>query len=493
GTSTFHTAFWDAMGVPAGFAPSIPDSFVAYSDYTTPTSMSLTWNDPTTLVNGDTLNPGTYSINIKRDGVFLDSVAGGVETYTDTGLVDGIEYTYSIAAELDSSGFESDTVQATWIAGGSPFPNPPQNLIVAGTQNEVTLTWINPSDNIDGTPMDDFAGINLYQNGALVTTFARTSADTARRDTAVYTPSTPGFYEWHMTAIDNESPSNESDPTAIVGTPLSVPIADQFTDPGEPNVGIWINTTTDINDRAVNPPSPSYSLNLNGMPNGEDIIDLKPVDLSGMQGSGIVFSYYYQPQGTGNEPETGDSLRVYFKNDLNEWVLVRAYPGMPVQPFTEEVIDIETAPHGGGSYFHGQFQARFRSTGGAANIPNDDWFVDDVSLGPPVGIEEEKDRLPMQFAVMPNYPNPFNPTTTIEYQLPRASTVKLVIYNTLGQMVRTLVNQSMEAGVHQAVWDGRNERGKQVASGIYVYRFSAESADDKAGSFQQVNKMILLK
>ena len=83
-------------------------------------------------------------------------------------------------------------------------------------------------------------------------------------------------------------------------------------------------------------------------------------------------------------------------------------------------------------------------------------------------------------------PNPFNPATTINYQIPEAGRVKIVLYNVLGQEVRTLVDQSMEAGFHNVVWDGADEYGRRVASGLYVYRMTADD-------FNHIRKMILLK
>jgi hypothetical protein len=99
-----------------------------------------------------------------------------------------------------------------------------------------------------------------------------------------------------------------------------------------------------------------------------------------------------------------------------------------------------------------------------------------------VGNEE----LPRRFGVSPNYPNPFNPTTTIKYQLPRTSEVRLTVYNVLGQAVRRLVDAKVEAGYHSVEWDGSNEVGAQVASGIYIYRFTADN-------YLNVQKMILMK
>ena len=94
--------------------------------------------------------------------------------------------------------------------------------------------------------------------------------------------------------------------------------------------------------------------------------------------------------------------------------------------------------------------------------------------------------LPTTYEVSQNYPNPFNPSTTIKYQLPEISNVKLVIYNVLGQKVRTLLSDRIEAGYHSVVWDGRNDEGRAVASGIYIYKF-------EAGNFNRTMKLMMLK
>jgi methionine-rich copper-binding protein CopC len=93
---------------------------------------------------------------------------------------------------------------------------------------------------------------------------------------------------------------------------------------------------------------------------------------------------------------------------------------------------------------------------------------------------------PKTFALEQNYPNPFNPTTTIRYQLPEQREVKLVVYNMLGQVVKTLVQTAQSAGTYIARWDGTNEDGISVAGGVYFYQL-------KAGDFVVSKKMILLK
>jgi len=84
-------------------------------------------------------------------------------------------------------------------------------------------------------------------------------------------------------------------------------------------------------------------------------------------------------------------------------------------------------------------------------------------------------QLPLSYHLEQNYPNPFNPNTTIEYSLPEASSVTITIYNILGQRINSLLRGvKMEAGYHQMEWDGKNESGTQVSSGIYFLQLQTE-------------------
>ncbi|MCK5076932.1 MAG: T9SS type A sorting domain-containing protein, partial [Calditrichia bacterium] len=84
------------------------------------------------------------------------------------------------------------------------------------------------------------------------------------------------------------------------------------------------------------------------------------------------------------------------------------------------------------------------------------------------------------------YPNPFNPSTIINYQLPQNSKVELIIFNTLGQKIKTLVQKNQEAGTHHIHWNGLNSNNDKVSSGIYYYRL-------KAGKNFATGKMLLIK
>jgi hypothetical protein len=95
--------------------------------------------------------------------------------------------------------------------------------------------------------------------------------------------------------------------------------------------------------------------------------------------------------------------------------------------------------------------------------------------------------VPASYELSQNFPNPFNPATTIRYGLPNAERVTLKVYNLLGEEVVTLIDhESIEAGYHAAIWDGRTQHGQPVASGIYLYRL-------RAGNFIMTKKMVLVQ
>jgi hypothetical protein len=112
---------------------------------------------------------------------------------------------------------------------------------------------------------------------------------------------------------------------------------------------------------------------------------------------------------------------------------------------------------------------------------------------PPPSDGSENEQLSTIYALEQCYPNPFNPVTSIKYQLPSNSKVTLKIYNLLGQEVKTLADGTQPTGFKQVEWNSTNNSGAVVASGIYFYRIEATSVADPAKSFTQVKKMILLK
>jgi len=114
---------------------------------------------------------------------------------------------------------------------------------------------------------------------------------------------------------------------------------------------------------------------------------------------------------------------------------------------------------------------------------NNNTVILDLYLVPLV---EAEDVLNSEQTFLQNYPNPFNPTTTINYRLPENGKVKLTVYNLKGQKVKQLISDQLSAGKHSIVWDGRDDNGKSVSSGIYFYKL-------KTANFEKTKKMILMK
>ena len=410
---------------PDSLDPAEPLDLSVYSDYSTPTSIQLNWTDPTNYFGGDSLFPSDFNVQIMRDGLLVDSVPGGIELYQDTGLIDGQEYNYTIFSKVIATDSISPKVSASWIAGGSPIPDPPMTFFLknAGV-DDLLAHWTNPTTNVDGTPMDDFNAIKLYKNGILLTTFARSPSDTGRADSALFPLSGPNP-PYYVTAVDNELPPNESAASNI-----------------------------------AYPPFAAISLSTNSI-----VFDTTSI------GENTINSFTVENVGQ-------DTLRVYDMLISNAAFSVDT-PAFTLLPTETQEVKVTFSPTEQGLY-SGIIRV-------ISNDPvNDTLYVAVRGYGETITGMKDRFGLPSSYGISSNYPNPFNPTTTIRYQLPQQSDVKLYIYNVLGQKVKTLVEGSIEAGYHSVVWDGRNDMGIQLASGIYIYRFSADD-------YFKVQKMILIK
>ena len=112
-----------------------------------------------------------------------------------------------------------------------------------------------------------------------------------------------------------------------------------------------------------------------------------------------------------------------------------------------------------------------------------------LAEGAPLAVHARiKDQavVPAEFRLEPNYPNPFNPYTTIYFQLPRQEAVRLVIYDLRGNLVTVLLDDELQPGRYQCIWDGTDFRDQRVANGIYLYAMTS-------AEFRAVRKMIFMK
>ena len=121
-----------------------------------------------------------------------------------------------------------------------------------------------------------------------------------------------------------------------------------------------------------------------------------------------------------------------------------------------------------------------------SNFANPIWNVEfEERFGPGLAIVVTG-QIPTTYSLKQNYPNPFNPVTRISFDIPEVTNITLRIYDLLGRNVMTLVDEQMEPGYYVTVWDGKNNMGARVASGVYIYHLVTQK-------FISMKKMVLLR
>lgn len=190
--------------------PLPPQDVNAYSDYLTPETVSLNWNNPQMLYNGELLN--SYNIQVFRDSAIIVVLNEGIDQYIDSGLSDGTHYNYqlrTVDTDTDStSGFSS--VQR-W-AGGHPVPGKPTWISAEGNENQAILRWQNPIDQQDGSPLDDLEFIIVRRNGSILDSLPASQGDEME---FIDDPPTGYRYTYVLSALDNELETHESEWTTL--------------------------------------------------------------------------------------------------------------------------------------------------------------------------------------------------------------------------------------------------------------------------------------
>ena len=192
--------------------PLKPSPFSAYSDFSTPTSVTLSWNDPTQFVSGAPLT--NFKLHIYRNNTIIASVDSGVETYTDLGRTKHQQYTYTIRAVTPSESSSVATSQA--YAGGAAQSSAPGGFQALDAIGGTELRWINPSTQIDGAPLNDLAAIEIYRDGILFDNVPQTSADTGQART--YLDPVFAFHQYSIRVRDSETPTYYSAQTSVIGS-----------------------------------------------------------------------------------------------------------------------------------------------------------------------------------------------------------------------------------------------------------------------------------
>jgi hypothetical protein len=174
-----------------------------------------------------------------------------------------------------------------------------------------------------------------------------------------------------------------------------------------------------------------------------------------------------------------EGFDVQFSNNETEGVysvVVLNLQGRPITSGTGSILSIPVSAVG--DKFDGEGEISLLTAGFETGVATE---IDAEALSP-------KAVLPKSFGMKQNYPNPFNPSTTIAYDIPEGKEVfvRLNVYNIRGQLVRTLVNETMSEGSYKIQWDGKDNNGRYTSSGVYFYRI-------QAGDYSKTRKMVILK
>jgi hypothetical protein len=213
--------------------------------------------------------------------------------------------------------------------------------------------------------------------------------------------------------------------------------------------------------------------------------------------------------GTDNVWNPGDTISVEMDFCNNTDVAHNYYPGVTIESDSSL-----TSLHSGHIWFYAMVAdechaiswgaiantsiisdtiVEFRAYPEALNCQNQPEYCidgDTLTFEIPIVVQvvstEPEHFIPEEFVLHQNYPNPFNPVTTLRYDLPENGHINITIYDMLGRQVKTLINQTQDAGYKLVIWDATNDYGKPVSAGIYLYQI-------QAGEYLQTKKMVLLK
>ena len=436
-------------------------------------TVTLTWLPPTDML-------GFVEYKVFRNGLLQNTTSA--LTYTDLNVSNGIQM-YVVGA-LYANGITAPSIpaMATILVAYDP-----SNLSGEIQDNDILLTWSAPED------VTGLTAYNVYRDGVL-------SWTTTQDNTSYLLDNMPnGIYNLSVSAVYGSLESSHT-PEITLGLIIAYPVPYLFTDPSDVNeiilgwnapadtfgltgYRIWRNGTylTEQTERSFtdhNLPNGSYVYTLrsvygsvisDSISTSELVIEYFPL-ASNVAATAITEGYRisWDAPVTATMP---DHYKVFFLREQDtdnqeDWVFVAE---------TDSLSVIDTI-HGG--YSHGSFIW--------AVFTFYDEFLAGYELSNVLVVDPAIPPVPEVTKLVGNYPNPFNPETRIVFQLKQNTPVKLQIYNDKGQLVKNLLNTDLTAGEYSIPWDGRNSDGKQVNSGLYIYKLITTG-------YTHSGKMMLLK
>ncbi len=355
-----------------------------------------------------------------------------------------------------------------------------------------------PTAQFSGTPLSGSAPLTVtFTNSSSGTTplsysWAFGDGGTSTATSPVYTYNTPGTYTVTLTAT-NSCGSDQEVKTGYV-TVTAPPAYTVITfDNFETGLGSYTDGGSDMSRARSTTYSHqgSYSADIQDN-SGTASSFYHTLGYNVTAYNTLTVTFWFRA----NSMESGEDFWVQYYNGTT-WQTVATYAsgtGFSNGVFYQKTVTIPRTSY----TFPTNAKLRFMCD---ASNDQDDVYIDEVEwrgyVTAPIIVNEDTEWigdgelaresvLPESFELSQNYPNPFNPTTTIKYFLPEVANVELVIVNVMGQTVRTLVNAMQAPGEHSVVWDGRDQSGVAVASGIYLYKM-------RAGDFTETRKMVLMK
>ncbi|MCB9087174.1 MAG: T9SS type A sorting domain-containing protein [Calditrichae bacterium] len=486
-------------------------------------------------IKGDPVNPPVESLdgyNIYRsdDNVSFSQIASVDSltfSYEDGGLSTGTYYYYLTAVYTEGESDPSDTVSATVSSLDEAFADHSTAAILASVTNEGNIGWLNtfppaPGSGFQFNPATS-SGQRLFEGAIIVATDSFHVSDAARDETQVFDADfqfTSNIDGSGSTGTTTEYVTSYSD--ALAEVPLGVDITQTTYSVDEPGKDRMVLYQLDVANNS--------GANLADVKVGAFFDwDVDPATAND-RGQVVTDSTNTIPGVNGGNPFGIEVLELHQGSGANAYMGVvplsqSVFAARRIMISADEVypprmtdgdkwsylsFNRATNPNGdgGSAQDHAQIfglspvnidngaseRVGFAMVAGAtlsemmdaARAAQQMWVDLGNSIFVITGIEDGLTGIPTEFSLQQNYPNPFNPTTTIRYGLREDAKVSVKIYNVLGQVVKTLVNNRQTAGFKTAVWDGTNDFGAKVSSGIYIYRI-------EANDFVDSKKMILLK
>ena len=477
-------------------APAIPTDFAAVPDPSGALSCDLDWINPSLDFSGNPLTE-LLEMRLYRDGnlIYTDSnpTIGGAGSYTDIPTDPGL-YNYLISG-YNSFGEGPGAITSIWV--GEDVPNVVESLLLEDVGGNGYLTWINPTTGLNGGPFNE-AIIGYHIERSDGTLFEVNGIATEYTDNTVPT----GEFSYTVQPYNSVGDGGIETSNAIwfgEGTIFNVYIVcDDY--PGE--------TTWDVVEDGG-------GVLFSGGPytSAGEIVDVDCVLAQGdygftiydAWGDGICCDY-----GIGSYTLTLDGTVIMEGGEFGDFESTSFTVGEPADPgYIEGTVvisdgagDVEdvvveaggetTNPDTDGTYSIELPAGTYDVTATLAGYDTE--VIEDVVVtegnttsGVDFSLVTEGDEIVIVATKLNgNYPNPFNPVTTIDYSIKDAGNVTLEVYNLRGQLVKTLVNEVKETGNHTANWNSTDNSNKSVSSGVYFYKM-------KTAEYTSTKKMILMK